>query len=60
MSVNKYKFADLVRIEQLRKIESSKAEELSYASIKEMSGQPVSDFNYSDFMRRLVTRANLL
>lgn len=60
MSVKKYKFADLVRIEQLRKIESSKAEDLSYASIKDMQDHTTSDFNYPDFIHRLATRAKHL
>ena len=60
MSVKKHKFADLVRIEQLRKIESGKAEDLSYASIKDMQGHATSDFNYLDFIHRLATRAKHL
>ena len=60
MSVKKHKFSDLVRIEQLRKIESSKAEDLSYASIKDMQGHSTSDFNYPDFIHRLATRAKHL
>ncbi|WP_090721020.1 DUF2868 domain-containing protein [Nitrosomonas sp. Nm166] len=60
MSAKKYSFADLVRIEQLRKIESAKAEELSYASIKDMPGPAASDFNYTEFIRRLSTRAKHL
>ena len=60
MSVKKHTFADLVRIEQLRKIESTKAEDLSYASIKDMPVSTTSDFNYADFIHRLATRANRL
>lgn len=60
MSVKKHTFADLVRIEQLRKIESAKAEELSYASIKNMPVSATGDFNYPDFIRRLAIRANHL
>ena len=60
MPVNKYTFADLVRIEQLRKIESTKAEDLSYASIKELPGSAISDFNYADFIHRLIIRAKHL
>ncbi len=60
MSVNKYKFADLVRIEQLRKIESAKAEELSYVSVADMEGQATTDFKYPDFINRLRGRAKHL
>ncbi len=60
MSVKNYNFSDLVRIEQLRKIESEKADDLSYASIKEMDGQATSDFKYADFVQRLTTRTNRL
>ena len=60
MSGKKYTFTDLVRIEQLRQIESAKAEELSYASIKNMPGPTARDFNYSEFIHRLSTRAKHL
>ena len=60
MSVKKYTFSDLVRIEQLRKIESVKAEELSYASIKNMPKTASRDFNYAEFIQRLKTRAKRL
>jgi len=60
MPVKKNTFTDLVRIEQLRKIESGKAEDLSYASIKDMQGHATSDFNYPDFIHRLATRAKHL
>lgn len=60
MSVKKYTFADLVRIEQVRRIESAKAEDLSYASIQELSTTTSGDFNYADFIQRLNTRAKRL
>ncbi|PTQ87794.1 DUF2868 domain-containing protein [Nitrosomonas ureae] len=60
MSVKKYTFSDLVRIEQLRKIESIKGEEISYASIKNMPDSTGSDFSYPEFIHRLKIRANHL
>ncbi len=60
MPVKKYTFADLVRIEQVRKIESAKAEDLSYASIQELPRSASGDFNYADFIQRLNTRAKRL
>lgn len=60
MSVKQYTFADLVRIEQVRKIESEKAEDLSYASIQDMPRTAGGDFNYADFIQRLNTRAKRL
>lgn len=58
--IKKHKFADLVHIEQLRKIESNKAEDLSYASIKDMQTHTTNDFSYPDFIHRLATRAKRL
>jgi len=60
MPVNKHTFADLVRIEQLRKIESVKAGELLYESIKTMPGSAAGDFSYAEFVQRLSMRARLL
>lgn len=60
MPVKKYRFADLVRIEQLRKIESVKAGDLSYASIKNMPSASSGDFSYFEFIRRLNIRAKYL
>lgn len=60
MSVKKYAFADLVRIEQLRAIESAKAEQLSYAGIRDMPGSVNGDFNYRQFVNRLTFRAQQL
>jgi hypothetical protein len=60
MPVNKHTFADLVRIEQLRKIESIKAGELSYEGIKTMPGSVTGDFSYTEFVQRLSARARHL
>ncbi|OQW38967.1 MAG: hypothetical protein A4S08_08495 [Proteobacteria bacterium SG_bin4] len=60
MSVKKFAFADLVRIEQLRAIESAKAEQLSYAAIRDMPGSVNGDFNYRQFVNRLTFRAQQL
>ena len=60
MSVKKHAFSDLLRIEQLRKIESVKAKELSYSSVKDMLEPTVRDFNYTEFIRLLSIRAKLL
>lgn len=60
MSVKKHTFADLVRIEQLRKIESAKPDELSYASIKDLPRSNSGDFHYSEFIYRLAIRAKRL
>ncbi|MBY0474356.1 MAG: DUF2868 domain-containing protein [Nitrosomonas sp.] len=60
MSVKKYTFSDLVRIEQLRKIESIKAEELSYTSIKNILNSTSSDFSYHAFIHQLKIRAHHL
>lgn len=60
MAVKKNNFADLVRIEQLRKIESKKAEDLSYASVSDMDGQATTDFKYPDFIQRLTLRTKRL
>lgn len=60
MSVKKHGFADLVRIEQLRRIESVKAEDLSYAGIQDIPGTASGDFNYPEFIHRLAVRANHL
>ena len=60
MSVKKHTFDDLVCIEQVRKIESAKAEDLSYASIQELPRSANGDFNYADFIQRLNTRAKRL
>lgn len=60
MSAHKHSFADLVQIEQMRKIESAQAEQLSYASIQDLPGTASGDFKYADFIRRLSVRAKRL
>jgi len=60
MAAKKNSFTDLVRVEQLRRIESAKTAELSYASVTDMENQTAVDFKYADFMRRLSARANRL
>lgn len=60
MPVKSHTFSDLVRIEQLRKIESIKAGELSYEGIKNMPGSSAGDFSYAEFVQRLSMRARLL
>lgn len=60
MTATKNSFADLVRIEQLRRIESVNAKALSYVSVANMDNHSVTDFKYADFTQRLTRRANLL
>lgn len=60
MTVTKKSFAELVRIEQLRRIESVHARTLSYTSVANMDSYPVTDFKYADFTQRLARRADLL
>ncbi len=60
MSAKHNTFADLVRIEQLRNIETGQAEDLSYASIADMDSHTTNDFKYSVFLHRLGTRAKRL
>ncbi|MDC8444380.1 MAG: DUF2868 domain-containing protein [Nitrosomonas sp.] len=60
MTVTKNSFADLVRIEQLRRIESVHTEPLSYKSVASMDNNPVTEFKYTDFVQRLTRRADLL
>ncbi|SFP52026.1 Protein of unknown function [Nitrosomonas cryotolerans] len=60
MSVKKYTFTDLVRIEQLRNIETSKTSNLSYASIADMDSHATTDFKYTAFLQRLAIRARRL
>lgn len=60
MTVTKNSFADLVRIEQLRRIESVHTKKLSYTSVANVDRYPVTDFKYADFTQRLTRRADLL
>ena len=60
MSANNNTFSDLVRIEQVREIETQGEQELSYAAVADL-GQPTThDFKYSDFFRRLNIRCKRL
>ncbi|SDG89380.1 DUF2868 domain-containing protein [Nitrosomonas sp. Nm132] len=60
MTIKNNTFSDLVRLEQLRHIETSKAEALSYTSIAEMETHAATDFNYTVFLKRLTIRARHL
>lgn len=60
MPVNKYSFADLVRIEQLRNIETHHGKELNYAGADGMNNHPHADFEYATFIQRLTSRAKRL
>ncbi|UJP04818.1 MAG: DUF2868 domain-containing protein [Nitrosomonas sp.] len=60
MKLKKYHFADLVRIEQLRNIESAKTGDLSYASIRNLPAPLSSDFSYPEFIQRLNMRTRHL
>jgi uncharacterized protein DUF2868 len=60
MPVNKYSFTDLVRIEQLRNIETHHGKELTYAGVNDMSGHGHADFEYTTFIQRLKIRAQRL
>ncbi len=60
MSVKNNTFTDLVRVEQIRRIESEKQDELTYVGVSDMEGQAKAGFKYADFMQQLITRANQL
>jgi len=60
MVASKNLFKDLVRVEQLRSIESAHDKTLSYASVADMNNEVTSEFKYGDFTRRLSRRADLL
>lgn len=60
MATKNNTFSDLIRLEQLRHIETSKAEALSYASIADMDAHAATDFNYTVFLKRLTARARRL
>lgn len=60
MAVKKYKFVDLVRIEQLRQIETTKGEDLSYASVADTDHHSSTDFEYATFIHRLKARSQRL
>ncbi len=60
MAAKKYKFVDLVRIEQLRQIETDKGEDLSYASVADTENHSDTDFEYKKFIHRLKARSQRL
>jgi len=60
MTVTKNNFNELVRVEQVRNIESSQGKALTYASLSDMDNPVATDFKYSDFTQRLSKRAGLL
>lgn len=60
MSANKHTFSDLVRIEQLREIETQGEQELSYAAIADLAQPTTGEFKYSDFLQRLTRRSKRL
>ncbi|MBA2483651.1 MAG: DUF2868 domain-containing protein [Nitrosomonas sp.] len=60
MPVTKYSFTDLVRIEQLRNIETYHGKELNYAGVDDMNNHIHADFEYATFIQRLTSRAKRL
>lgn len=60
MTTKNNMFSELVRLEQLRHIETSRAEALSYASIADMETHAATDFNYTVLLKRLTGRARRL
>jgi len=60
MANKNYDFSDLVRLEQLRHIESSQKQAISYASIQDMAAHTASHFSLDNFYERLMMRARRL
>lgn len=60
MAFKNHDFDDLVRLEQLRHIETSQAKTLSYAGVANMESYPVTGFSYAAFLERLLNRAHYL
>ncbi len=60
MASKNHDFRELVRLEQLRHIESSQKEMISYASVLDMAPQDSSQFSLDIFYERLKTRARHL
>ena len=60
MPVKKHTFTDLVRIEQLRNIETHHAKALTYTGADDMGGHGHADFEYATFIQRLKIRAQRL
>lgn len=60
MASKNHDFRDLVRLEQLRHIESSQKQAISYASIQDMTAHNASRFSLDNFHERLMMRARRL
>ncbi|ABI59289.1 DUF2868 domain-containing protein [Nitrosomonas eutropha] len=60
MAFKNHDFNDLVRLEQLRHIETGQAKTLSYAGVANMESYPVAGFSYAAFLERLLNRAHHL
>ncbi len=60
MVTKNHGFSDLVRLEQLRHIETNQSQALSYAGIADMELHPAPSFNYTVFFERLLNRARRL
>lgn len=58
--IKNHDFNDLVRLEQLRHIETGQPQALSYAGIASMEAYPASGFSYAAFLERLLDRAHHL
>jgi len=59
-ALKNHDFNDLVRLEQLRHIETGQPQALSYAGIASMEAYPASGFSYPAFLERLLDRAHHL
>ena len=60
MALRNHDFNDLVRLEQLRHIETGQPQALSYAGVANMETYPASGFSYAAFLERLLDRAHHL
>ncbi|MGG7054560.1 DUF2868 domain-containing protein [Nitrosomonas sp. ANs5] len=60
MANKNHSFSDLVRLEQLRHIETHQAQALSYASIADMEPHAAPGFSYTVFFEKLLSRARRL
>src|SRR5690606_21844843 len=60
MALKNHDFNGLVRLEQLRPIETGQSQALSYAGIVSMEAYPASGFSYAAFLERLLDRAHRL
>ncbi len=59
-ALKNHDFNDLVRLEQLRHIETRQPQALSYTGIASMEAYPASGFSYPAFLERLLDRAHHL